>query len=119
LENHAIISTGGKQYMVKTGQSFNIESIDGDIGDVIEFSDVLFISEDGKSSIGTPTVKGAKVKAEIVRNGRDKKIIVFKYKNKIRYRKKNGHRQEFTEINIKDILIDKPKTTKRSVANGS
>ena len=106
--------------MVSLGDSINIESIEGDVGDIIEFSEVLFLSKDGEPSIGTPTVKGGKVKAEIVRNAKDKKIIVFKYKNKIRYRKKNGHRQAFTEINIKDILIDKRKTTsKKRVSNGS
>ena len=119
LEDQAIIATGGKQYMVSPGDSISIESIEGDAGDLVEFSEILFLSKDGKTTIGTPIVKGVKVKAEIVRNAKDKKIIVFKYKNKIRYRKKNGHRQAFTEINIKDILIDKPKTSKRSVANGS
>ena len=119
MEDQAIIATGGKQYMVSPGDSISIESIDGDVGDLVEFSEILFLSKDGKSTIGTPIVKGGKVKAEIVRNAKDKKVIVFKYKNKIRYRKKNGHRQAFTEINIKDILIDKRKTSKRSVANGS
>jgi large subunit ribosomal protein L21 len=106
LQDQAIITTGGKQYMVSPGDSINIESIEGDVGETIEFSEVLFLSKDGERSIGTPIVKGGKVKAEIVRNAKDKKVIVFKYKNKIRYRKKNGHRQAFTEINIKDILID-------------
>lgn len=119
MADQAIIATGGKQYIVSPGDSINIESVDGDAGDSIEFSEILYLSKDGKSTVGTPTVKGGKVKAEIVRNAKDKKVIVFKYKNKIRYRKKNGHRQAFTEINIKDILIDKRKITKRSVANGS
>ena len=118
--SYAVIKTGGKQYKVNAGEILKVEKLqESKPESIVDFKEILAYGDDTNIEIGTPIVKGGKVKAEIVRNAKDKKVIVFKYKNKIRYRKKNGHRQAFTEINIKDILIDKRKTTKRSVANGS
>jgi large subunit ribosomal protein L21 len=105
LSEYAIVKTGGKQYRVQTGDSFRVESIPGDIGDTVELTDVLMISQDGNVTLGSPNVEGAKVVTEIEANGKAKKIIVFKYKNKTRYRRKNGHRQHYTELRVTDISM--------------
>jgi len=96
----AIIETGGRQHKVAPDQKLKIEKIKGEKGAVLNFDKVL-LSVDGEDvKIGAPYVSGAKVQAEIVRQARDKKKIVFKYHSKTRLRKKKGHRQEFTEIKI-------------------
>ena len=105
MSQYAIVQTGGKQYRVQTGDTFRVESIPGDIGDTIELTDVLMVSQDGNVTLGSPTVEGAKVVTEIEANGKGKKIIVFKYKSKTRYRRKNGHRQHYTDLRVTDILI--------------
>ncbi len=99
----AIIRTGGKQYRVSPGQKLKIEKIDAKAGAAISFEDVLLVADGEDVKIGTPTVKGAKVNAKILVQGRDKKKIVFKYHPKSRYRKKKGHRQPFTEVEITQI----------------
>ena len=82
--------------------------MDGDRGDLIELDDIRLLSDDdGEVTIGAPTVEGAKVTAEVVAQGRGKKVIVFKYKAKTRYRRKNGHRQNFTELRVTDISYSK------------
>ena len=98
--DYAIIQTGGKQYRVKHGDTIRVESIPGDEGDAIEFDQVLMLSRDGNVSVGAPTVEGARVTTEVVGKGRGKKIIVFKYKAKTRYRRKNGHRQNYTDLRV-------------------
>jgi len=105
VSNYAIVQTGGKQYRVETGDTIRVESLPVHTGEVIEVGDVLAVSQDGDITIGTPTVEGAKVRAQVVSQGRDKKIVVFKYKNKTRYRRKTGHRQMYTEIKITDITL--------------
>lgn len=105
MSEYAIVKTGGKQYRVQTGDSFRVESIPGDIGDTVELTDVLMVSQDGNVTLGSPMVEGAKVVTEIEANGKGKKIIIFKYKNKTRYRRKNGHRQHYTELRVTDISI--------------
>ena len=101
---YAIVNTGGKQYRVEPGDTVRVEYLPGDRGDLIELDDVRLLSdEDGEVRIGAPTVEGAKVTAEVVTQGRGKKVIVFKYKAKTRYRRKNGHRQNFTELRVTDI----------------
>lgn len=107
----AVIKTGGKQYLVKKGDKIKIEKLDDKEGKEITFADVLLVQKDKKLEIGKPIVKGAKVTAKILKQGRGDKIIVFKYKSKKRYSKKAGHRQPYTEIEIKDILL----STKKSV----
>jgi len=99
----AVIKTGGKQYLVSPEDKIKIEKIEGKEGDKIEFPEVLLIRKNKKTSIGTPTIKGAKVIGKILRQARAEKIIVFKYKAKKRYKKKKGHKQPFTEIEIVDI----------------
>ena len=107
MSTYAIINTGGKQYRVATGDVLRVESIPGDAGDLIELDDVRLLSDDGSVILGTPTVSGAKVTAEIIESGKAKKITVFKYKAKTRYRRKNGHRQRYTDLRVTDIAIAK------------
>jgi large subunit ribosomal protein L21 len=99
----AVIKTGGKQYLVSPGQKIKIEKIDKKEGSEIIFSEVLLLEKDKKTKIGTPTIKGAKVMGKIIRQGKGKKVIVFKYKRKTRYKIKKGHCQPFTEIEITKI----------------
>ena len=105
---YAIVNTGGKQYRVQRGDTVRVEYLPGDQGDLIELDDVRLLSDDdGDVAIGAPAVEGAKVTAEVVRQGRGKKVIVFKYKAKTRYRRKNGHRQNFTELRVTDISYNR------------
>lgn len=96
----AVIATGGKQYKVSPDQKLQIERLVDEPGKKITFDKVLLVSDGSTTKVGTPTVKGAVVEAEVVRETREKKKIVFKYHNKTRFRKKKGHRQEKTEIKI-------------------
>ena len=105
MAEYAIVKSGGKQYRVQPGDTFRVESIPGDIGDTVELTDVLMVSQDGDVTLGSPNVEGAKVITEIEANGKGKKIIVFKYKNKTRYRRKNGHRQHYTDLRVTDISV--------------
>ncbi len=99
---YAVIKTGGKQYRVSEGDRLRVEKLDGDVGAALDFTDVLMVGGE-KVAIGTPLVKGAKVSAEIVAQGLGKKVIVFKMRRRKRYRRKNGHRQPFTELKVKSI----------------
>ena len=99
----AIIETGGKQYRVSPKRKLNIEKIPGEPGSEVIFDKVLLAGEREKVEIGTPYLAGAKVTGKIVSQGRDDKKIVFRYHSKTRYRKKKGHRQAFTEVEIVDI----------------
>jgi large subunit ribosomal protein L21 len=100
---YAVIKTGGKQYKVSPGDTLKVESLAGEKGDTVELSDVLLVEDGGSVKVGTPVVTGAKVTAEVVRQGRGKKVLVFKHKRRKSYRKLNGHRQGFTELKIKEI----------------
>ena len=95
----AIFVTGGKQYMVEEGQEIYVEKLNQDVDAEVVFDEVLYV--DGK--VGTPTVKGAKVVAKVLKNGKQKKVLVFKYKPKKKYRKTQGHRQPYTKLLIKSI----------------
>lgn len=101
----AVIQTGGKQYLVKEGQSLKIEKIAGAKGDQAIFDKVLLIANDDGSElrIGKPLVEGAKVEAEILEQGRGHKVMIIKYKRKVRYHRRKGHRQEFTKVKIVKI----------------
>ena len=105
MVTYAIVQTGGKQYRVHTGDEFRVETLPGDEGDLVELDDVRMISEDGDVKLGTPSIEGAKVTAEIIGNGKAKKVIIFKYKAKTRYRRKNGHRQPYTDLRGTDISL--------------
>ncbi|HVN71198.1 MAG TPA: 50S ribosomal protein L21 [Desulfomonilia bacterium] len=99
---YAVIRTGGKQYKVEEGDTIRVEKLDAEKGDTITFGDVLLLGGD-EYVIGSPTVKGALVSASVVRQFRDKKIIVFKMKRRKRYRRTQGHRQYLTEVRITKI----------------
>jgi large subunit ribosomal protein L21 len=99
---YAVIKTGGKQYKVSEGDIITIEKLESEAGDKVKFEEVLAVN-DGELKVGDPTVNGASVEASVVRNGRGKKIIVYKYKRKSGYHKKNGHRQSFTQVRIEKI----------------
>lgn len=100
----AVIKTGGKQYKVEPNRIIKIEKIDGEPGAEVEFNEVLMIGEFSKPSvIGTPIVKGAAVKAKILEQFKGEKVLVFKKKRRQNYRRKKGHRQELTSVQIIDI----------------
>lgn len=99
----AIIETGGKQYRVSVGQKVKVEKLNAEEGANFTFDKVLLVSDDKDIKIGTPEVKGAKVEAKVLEQGRNKKVIVFRYHSKTRYRKKKGHRQPFTKLQIEKI----------------
>lgn len=100
---YAIIETGGKQYNVKVGDSIVIEKLNVAAGEEVVFDKVLAVGSDDSFTAGTPVVANATVKAEVVGEGKGKKIIVYKYKAKKSYHKKRGHRQPFTKVTIKAI----------------
>ena len=101
---YAIIKTGGKQHRVEEGRTLKVDRLAAEEGSTVELADVLLLSDDGDVTVGTPTVEGARVLAQVEAHGRAKKIIVFKYRAKVRTRKKTGHRQGFTQITVSEIL---------------
>lgn len=101
---YAVIETGGKQYRVSPGDTIRVEKLDLETGDAVEFDKVLMVASDSDVSVGTPFISGAAVKGLILEQGRGKKIIVFKYKNKSKQsRRTQGHRQSFTSVKIDSI----------------
>ncbi len=99
----AIIETGGKQYKVAEGDVLFIEKLNSEAGDEIKFDKVLAVLGEGEAKFGAPVVEGASVDASVVKNGKGKKIVVFKYKPKKGYRLRQGHRQPYTKVEIKKI----------------
>ena len=99
---YALIATGGKQYKVAEGDIITIEKLGVEAGEKVTFDQVLAVSDNGLK-VGNPTVDGATVEASVLREGRAKKVIVYKYKRKTGYHKKNGHRQSFTQVKIEKI----------------
>ena len=99
---YAIIATGGKQYKVSEGDIITIEKLGVDAGEKVTFDQVLAVSGD-ELKVGNPMVAGATVEASVIKEGRAKKVIVYKYKRKTGYHKKNGHRQAFTQVKIEKI----------------
>lgn len=100
---YAIIETGGKQYRVQEGDTLYIEKLPAGSDETVEINKVLAVVKDGELKAGNPLVEGAKVLLKVVRHGRGKKIIVFKYKAKKNYRRKQGHRQAFTQVTVEKI----------------
>jgi large subunit ribosomal protein L21 len=103
---YAILKTGSKQYRVRPGDVIDVEKLPVEEGTSIELSDVLAVSKDTGLVLGSPLVADAKVLADVRRQDRDKKIIVFKYKRKVRYRRKKGHRQPYTRLAITGIVVN-------------
>jgi large subunit ribosomal protein L21 len=101
---YAIVSSGGKQYKVQKGEILRVEKISGDIGVPVSFDKVLMFSDGENVNIGQPVLENVSVNGHIVEQDKAKKIIVFKYKRRKRYRRKQGHRQQYTAIKIDDIL---------------
>ena len=99
---YEIMATGGKQYKVSEGDIITIEKLGVDAGEKVTFDQVLAVSGDDMK-VGNPTVSGATVEASVIKEGRAKKVIVYKYKRKTGYHKKNGHRQSFTQVKIEKI----------------
>lgn len=100
----ALVQTGGKQYKVRVGMNLAVEKLDGAVGDVIDLSNVLLINKDGDVTVGAPLVVGAVVKASVVAQKRDRKVIIFKKSRRKNYRRKNGHRQPKTVLHIDAIV---------------
>jgi large subunit ribosomal protein L21 len=100
---YAVIETGGKQYRVEKDSVLFIEKLNAQEGETVTFDKVLLVNKDGEVKVGTPVVEGAKVTGKVVKHGKGKKIIVFKYKAKKNYKRKKGHRQPFTQVVIENI----------------
>ena len=102
---YAIIRSGGKQYRAEVGKTLDVDKLTNEVGDSIEISDVLLVGDDDSTVIGQPLVEGAAVKATVVEQFRGKKILVYKYRQRTNYRRKQGHRQYFTRLKIDDITV--------------
>lgn len=100
---YAIVKTGGKQYKVSEGDVLFVEKLEANAGDVVTLNDVLAYSKDGELVLGSPVVEGASVQAKVLEQGKAKKVVVFKYKAKKDYRRKQGHRQPYTKIVVEKI----------------
>ena len=100
---YAVVETGGKQFRLSVGDSLKVEKLAGDAGTVIDLPRILMVTDGENVSVGSPLVDGARVQAEILGHGRDKKIRVFKMKRRKKYRRTQGHRQAFTQLRITDI----------------
>ena len=100
---YAVIATGGKQYRVAEGDVLFVEKLAGELDEQVVFSDVLTVVADGSVKLGTPYLAGAKVTAKVLKQGKDKKILVYKYKSKANYRRRQGHRQPYTKVSIEKI----------------
>ena len=103
MSDQAIIKTGGKQYRVAVGDKLRIEKLLADVGGAVEFDEVLLVGSGDDARIGTPLVAGAKVSGLVKAHGRGKKLIVYKFRRRKNYRRKNGHRQSYTEVEITGI----------------
>lgn len=100
---YAVIQSGGKQYRVEPGDTLVVEKLAGEHGDPIEFNEILMLSRDGSVALGRPFLEGAKVTGEIVEQGRGEKLLVYKFKRRKNYRRKNGHRQDYTAVKINEV----------------
>jgi large subunit ribosomal protein L21 len=100
---YAIIKSGGKQFRAEPGQTIKVPTLSAEVGDTVTFGEVLLTGGDDGVTLGAPVVDGAEVTAEVVRHGKDRKVIIFKWKRRKNYRRKQGHRQAFTEVRIGEI----------------
>lgn len=102
---YAVIRTGGRQFRAEVGAIIDVERLPHQVNDSFDISDVLLIGDGDNTVIGQPTVEGAKVKVTVVEQGRDKKIMVFKYRQRTNFRRMRGHRQYFTRLRVDEILV--------------
>ena len=102
---YAVIQTGGKQYRVTEGDVINVEKLDAEVGKAVTIKEVLVVEKEGETLVGAPYVTGASVKAEVLENGKGPKVVIYKYKAKKDSKKKQGHRQPYTQLQIKSITI--------------
>ena len=100
---YAVLTTGGIQYRVSEGDVLFVEKLNAEVDSTVELTEVLAVSKDGELKVGAPVVEGAKVVAKVLAQGKAKKVVVFKYKRKKDYRRKNGHRQPYTKIVVEKI----------------
>ena len=100
---YAVIQTGGKQYRVQPGETVHVEKLDDAVGNTVEFTDVLMVGEGENIRVGQPTVPGVKVTAEVVEQDREAKLIVYRYRRRKGWHKKQGHRQPFTALKVTEI----------------
>lgn len=114
----AVIKTGGKQYRVAADETLTIEKAAGEVGDIIEFNEVLMVGEGAGATIGAPFVEGALVTAEVVEHGRARKVIAFKKRRRQNSKRMRGHRQHQTLVRISEILTDGKKPSKKAAAKG-
>lgn len=103
MTQFAIIQTGGKQYFAEPGKKIKIEKLDKKVGDEVKFKEVLLVEKNNKVEIGKPIVKGVEILGKVTEQGKHDKVIIFKHKSKTRYKVKTGHRQTYTEVEIKKI----------------
>lgn len=103
--SYAIFRSGGKQFRAEKGSTLRLPTLPGEAGATVEFNEVLLGSDGNAVKVGVPTLKGASVTAEIVKHGLGEKIVVFKFKRRKNYARKQGHRQGFTEVRIRDITL--------------
>ena len=120
MTTYAVIETGGKQYRVQPGDVIDVERLtDSEPGDTVRLDKVLLLSRDGDVTVGTPVVADAQVVAKIEAEGKGKKVLVFKYKPKVRYRRKTGHRQRYSQLTIQGIEVGpapaRPRRSRRKV----
>ena len=108
---YAIFESGGRQYRAERGHSFSVEKLPVEVGDQIEFDNVLLVADDDQIAVGAPYLPGAQIKATVVEQYRGKKIFVWKYKSKKRYRRRAGHRQYYTRLRIDQVLFADMVTT--------
>ena len=101
---YAVVQTGGKQYRVSVGDVINVEKLNVEAGQKVVLNEVIAISGDGNTVVGKPFVEGAAVECNVVENGKAKKVVIYKYKAKKDYRKKQGHRQPYTQLEVTNIV---------------
>jgi large subunit ribosomal protein L21 len=100
---YAVFKTGGKQYRASQGDRLRVEKLDADVGDSVEFDQILLVGEGSDIQVGAPLVEGGKVEAKVTAQGRDKKVEVIKFKRRKNYKRQHGHRQHYTEVEITSI----------------
>ena len=119
MSDYAVIQTGGRQYRVEPGDVLDVEKISVEAGEQVELNDILLINENDEILLGSPNIQGASVLAVVKSQHRGPKIIIFKYKNKTHYRRKNGHRQDYTRLEIQEIrsgVTTKKRATRASAS---